>query len=154
MRKLLALGLLVIGLSACTPADEQYCTNLGVAGTSEYGNCLAYYHQQEQAFWADRAFCDSDADTTYPRSLYDTGHYQPVFVHGGFGPYGNYYGGGVSQVFVEPNYAQNAQLDALRMRIIEPCMQSRGWRSGETWQAGRISKKSRKPSTERLPWSH
>ncbi len=162
MKKLLALGLLVIAASGCTPADQQYCNNFGVAGTAEYGNCLRYYHQQEQAFGADRAFCDSEADGTYPRTLYDTGHYQPVFVHGGFSPHGRYYGGGISHVYVEPDYRRNAQVDSLRMRIVEPCMQARGWRSGETWQAGRMSvKKPRKATTtpkgsslNQLPWLH
>jgi hypothetical protein len=134
-----------------------------VAGTSEYGKCIQYYHQQEQAFHVDRAFCDGEADGTYPRSLYDTGHYQPVYVHGGFGPYGNYYGGGVSQVYVEPDYYRNAQIDSLRDRIVAPCMDARGWISADTWQAGRKTIMKAKPrvskpvavparSLNELPW--
>ncbi len=162
MRKILVLSLIALGLAACTPADQQYCNSFGVAGTAEYGQCLSYFHKQEAIFGADRAFCDSEADTTYPRSLYDTGHYQPVFVHGGFGPYGRYYGGGVSHVFVEPDHYRNAQVTALRDRIVEPCMRAKGWNSGDTWQAGRrsVSKKRsisapvRGNSMNQLPWLH
>jgi hypothetical protein len=171
MRHLIGLSLIVgailLALSGCTPADQQYCNSLGVAGTSEYSNCMSYYHTQEQEFSVDRAICDADADETYPRTLYDQGRYQPVFNGGGGfgGPRqwgGNYYGGGVSTVFVEPDHYRNAQVEQLRLRIVGPCMEARGWNSPNNWQAGRrtSAKKPRKipaplprgDSMNQLPW--
>ena len=118
-------------LSACTPADQQYCQSFGVGGTAEYGKCMDYYHQQSAIFNADRAQCEFEADATYPPTLYDYGHTEEVM--GGFNR-GMYYGG--STVFVQPDMRRNMEVDQLRMRIIEPCMQSRGWNSGQSWQAG------------------
>jgi hypothetical protein len=149
------VALLLIGglLSACTSREVQYCSGFGVEGTSEYGNCLDYYHRQEAAFGADRAVCDAEADKTYPASLYDYGGY--TRTHGGIGYGGRWYGG--HSIYIEPDYRRNRELDRLRMRIIEPCMQARGWNSGKTWQAGRravkpSSRKSPAPSGEKLPW--
>ncbi|MFM9890419.1 MAG: hypothetical protein ACKVOE_07275 [Rickettsiales bacterium] len=155
-RALLCL-LTLMGLSACTPADEQYCQRFGVGGTSEFGKCLDYFHTQEAAFGADYQQCAFEADYTYPPTLYDNG--RTVHFSGGFYG-GRYFGGGTE--FIEPDYYHNSQVDALRQRIIEPCMQSLGWNSSITWQAGRhavTNKPPRKPATairsprsETLPW--
>ncbi len=170
MRKIIGLafivGAILLALTGCTPADQQYCNNLGVSGTTEYTNCMRYYHTQEQEFFADRVVCDAEADETYPRTLYDQGHYQPVFHGGGFGASRNlgspHYGGGVSTVFVEPDHYRNAQVEQLRLRIVRPCMEAHGWNSPDSWQAGRLkfTQKPRKVSTPRprsdsmnqLPW--
>ncbi|MES2984790.1 MAG: hypothetical protein V4735_06365 [Pseudomonadota bacterium] len=146
IRSLMAISglMLVVG---CTPADELYCQSFGVGGTVEYGKCIAYYHQQQDAFRADRAACEDQADMTYPTTLYDNGHYAHVYggYGGGFGPYS-----GSRTIRVEPDYQHNAQVDRLRMRIIEPCMQSRGWNSGRDWQAGRHAVTP--APMQRLPW--
>ncbi len=165
MRRLFALIVLLAAAAACTPADQQYCNNLGVGGTAEYANCMDYYHTQEAAFNADREVCDAEADETYPRSLYDRGRHQPVFYGGGGwggrGRYGHPYGGfgGMSSVYVEPDPYHNAEVTALRNRIVEPCMAARGWNSPNSWQAGRrnVAKKSRKiilreEEGSALPW--
>lgn len=132
------IGACMLLLANCTPADIEYCSQFGVAGTAEYGKCLSYYHEQEAAFSADYGACAYEADATYPRSLYDTGRFAPV-VGGGYG--GRYYGGGYGGGFVTipPDYYHNAQVDALRARIINPCMDARGWNSPNSWQAGRHS---------------
>ena len=142
-----AFGLLA--LASCTPGDVQYCNGFGVQGTPEFGKCVDYYHQQEGAFKADRDQCSLDADGVYPPSLYDYGHDEHIV--GGYGPYG-WHGG--TTVRVPPDYRHNAQVDALRMRIIEPCMQARGWNSGSSWQAGRhaVSKGARSSPPPKLPW--
>ena len=139
----------IVVLTSCTPGDVQYCRGFGVEGTPEYGKCISYYHQQETAFRADWDVCSLSADGTYPPSLYDFGHDVPVA--GGFGPYGTYYGGGIEHI--PPDYQHNAQVDALRMRIIEPCMQARGWNSGSSWQAGRhaVSATPKLP-LQKMPW--
>lgn len=133
MRKpFLALAALAL-LASCSPPEEDYCAGFGVnPGHGEYAKCTSYYFQQQAAFGADRAVCDSQADLTYPPTLYDNGGWAHVRGH--------YYGGrfyGGESVRIPPDYQKNAQVDALRMRIIQPCMQSRGWNSGATWQAGR-----------------
>lgn len=169
-RNIALLLILTLGsLAACTPADEQYCRNLGVAGTTEYSNCMNYYHTQENAFNADRAFCDSEADTVYPRTLYDTGRQEPIFYGGGAwggpGPWGRPWGpwsggySGISTAYIPPDAAHNAQVDALRNRIAGPCMDARGWNSPDSWQAGThlVRKKAVRPqakpaSPASLPW--
>ena len=123
--------LAVLGLAACTPGDVAYCRQFGVAGTGEYAKCVSYYQQQTALFSTDRDLCGLEADATYPPYLYDYGHVEQV-VGGGWG--GRYYGGQTIQV--GPDYRKNAEIDRLRMRIIEPCMQSRGWNSATDWQAG------------------
>ena len=145
---LTAIGLLM--LASCTPGDIQYCDKYGVQGTPEFGKCIDYYHQQEAWFKSDRAVCELEADGTYPPSLYDYGHDVPVF--GGYGPHGEWYGGGVEHI--PPDYMHNAQVDGLRMRIIEPCMQEHGWNSGSDWQAGRhaVSKIPKPLPPQKLPW--
>lgn len=146
-------------LAACTPADIDYCRQFGVAGTAEYGNCLEYYQQQEAAFGADYRVCASEADATYPPTLYDRGGFSPV-VGGGFGRYPYYSGGFVS---VEPDHHHNAEVDRLRARIIAPCMEARGWNSPRSWQAGRHAVKpaprgragnvaAPAAPAEKLPW--
>ena len=165
---LITITTMAAGLSACTPADENYCRNLGVTGTSEYANCIDYYHKQQTLFNYDREFCDGDADTVYPRTLYDTGRQEPIMSGGisnGYGPmgpygrpYGPYYGGytGITTVYVPPNAAHNAQVDALRNRIVGPCMDERGWNSPDSWQAGQhpVRKKPLRSKMKPvlLPW--
>jgi hypothetical protein len=121
-------------LAGCTPEDEAYCRSYGVEDTPEYSKCMNYYHAQQAAFEADRAVCDTKADLTYPQSLYDHGHLEPVmggaFIAGHYTPMTQY-------VSVGPDFQKNAQLDDLRMRIIAPCMAAYGWNSPETWQAGK-----------------
>lgn len=137
MKKIIPLFSICL-LAACAPAEQTYCDSYGVApGHPEYEKCVSHYFQQDAAFRTDRQFCEIQADQTYPRSLYDTGHYERVHTGFGYG-HGGYGGGFGSTVFVEPDYYHNRGVDDLRMRIIQPCMQSRGWVSGETWQAGRL----------------
>jgi hypothetical protein len=150
--KKLSAALLVLLLGSCaSPADVQYCTGFGFpVADPEYARCLDYFHQQQALFDTDHAVCSAEANYTYPPSLYDRGHYE--YVHGGFGPRG-WYGG--QEVRVSPDYAHNAEVDNLRMRIIQPCMQAHGWLSGQSWQAGRLGKPVKgKPatSTKALPW--
>lgn len=149
MRFLMVFGVLLL-VAACTPADQEYCNSFGVGGTAEYGKCINYFHQQEARFGADRSVCEFEADATYPPSLYDYGHYEHVI--GGFGPMGTMYGG--STIRVEPDYYHNAQVDRLRMRIIEPCMQRQGWNSGSDWRQGEhpVSLKPVPASAAPLPW--
>jgi hypothetical protein len=156
LNKYISVGIVaawgLLALAACTPADEQYCNGYGVQGGTEFGKCLDYYHQQDAAFKADLAICNLEADGTYPPSLYDYGHDVPVI--GGFvGPHGTWYqGGGIEHI--PPDYMHNAQVDALRMRIIAPCMQAYGWNSGSSWQAGRhaVSKPAKPLPPPKLPW--
>lgn len=149
-----ALLALVIALAAasCTPADQEYCDKFGVGGTAEYTKCLSYYQQQQSRFNSDRSVCELEADEIYPSSLYDRGGY--TRMHGGFGyGHGHYYPS--TTVFVEPDRFRNAEVNRLRMRVIEPCMQARGWNSGSTWEAGRHSAKKSRPSASgdaALPW--
>jgi hypothetical protein len=147
------VGLLL--LAGCTSSQVEYCRGFGVEGTTEYGNCLSYYDQQSTLFSADRRVCELEADLTYPPSLYDYGGYGHSV--GGFSYGGRYYGG--SAIRIEPDFRRNAEIDRLRMRIIEPCMQAQGWKSGKSWQAGRQAVKPQKqprkrtaPPAEILPW--
>lgn len=148
MRNLVLIGSLSL-LAACTPPELEYCRSMG-APPSEMAACTQYFFQQEAAFSSDRFICDSEADRTYPRSLYSD--WGTALVH-------NHRDDGftsVEQVSIPPDHQKNAQLDGLRMQIIEPCMQSRGWNSGLTWQAGR---RVGGPSAPRsggssLPWSY
>jgi hypothetical protein len=146
---LAVLGLLA--LTSCTPGDIQYCDGYGVAGTPEFGKCIDYYHQQEAAFKADRDLCNLEADNVYPVSLYDYGHDVPIMT-GFAGPHGTWYGGGVEHI--PPDYMHNRQVDDLRMRVIAPCMQARGWNSASDWQAGRhaVSKPPKPLPPPKLPW--
>lgn len=160
----LSMGLLAL-VAACTPADIEYCSKFGVAGTAEYGKCINYYQQQEAEFGADYNVCASEADSIYPSTLYDRGGFAQVGIGSGFGGrhYGGGYGYGGGLVSVPPNYQHNAEVDRLRARIITPCMQARGWNSQYSWQAGRqavkpTKRQSGRPTSsprapaETLPW--
>ena len=144
----LGLGLLVV---SCTPPEVDYCQSTGVPPL-QLEQCTQHYFQQEAAFNHDFTFCAMEADQTYPRSLYSG--WGTALVHnrssrGGFSS--------VEQVSVPPDHYKNAQVDALRQRIVEPCMQSRGWNSGVTWKAGRRApgKMSQmNPNGGTMPWLH
>ena len=137
-------------LSACAvQRDLAYCNKMGTPqGHAEFEKCIAYFHKQENWFSADLAICEEQADITYPRSLYDYGGRRHGRVYGGFGIGGGHrYGGGFGgvgsrhvYVEMEPDYAKNAQVDALRQRIILPCMQQKGWNSARDWELGRNRK--------------
>lgn len=159
INKIIACGYLAIfgSLAGCSAqGDVLYCRNLGVEGTAEQGNCMAYYHQQEAVFATDRDVCMVEADKIYPPSLYDFGGYAYTSMGTGWGGHhGGFYGG--HTIHIDPDFRRNAELDRLRMNIIEPCMQSRGWVSGRTWQAGRQPplkprSKPAKIESEALPW--
>lgn len=143
-------------LASCgTPADISYCERMGITPNhGEYQNCIAYFNRQQAWFSSDRSVCSAEADRTYPPSLYDRGSYG--IMRGGYGSgfYGPGYGVGMGHggfygsrmVDIPPDYARNAELDNLRMRIIEPCMQAKGWKSGSTWEAGRFDGKQAMPA--------
>lgn len=139
----IALGM----LSACAaPADVAYCEKMGTPqGHAEHFNCMDYFHKQTAWFNADLSACNNEADMTYPQSLYDYGGRQHARVYGGYGmggygPHGGFGGSRHVYVEMEPDYQKNAQVDALRQRIIQPCMQSRGWNSSYDWEAGRAGR--------------
>ncbi|MBN8543017.1 MAG: hypothetical protein J0M34_02000 [Alphaproteobacteria bacterium] len=159
MKKLLAASCLVV-VAACTPPEQTYCDGFGLRqGEPEHQKCMTYYFQQEAAFNADRQGCEFEADKTYPPTLYDEGRWERVHGGLGYGPYGPAFGGGFgTSVYVEPDYYKNREVDRLRMRIIQPCMESKGWKSGETWQAGRLPRGAKKmpmpapQQSSKLPW--
>lgn len=136
MKKLFLIPLLLLAMG-CTPPEQTYCDGFGLGmNDPEYQKCMNYYFQQEAAFRSDRQFCEFEADKTYPPTLYDNGRWERVYGGLGYGHHG--YGGGFgTSVFVEPDYYHNREVDGLRMRIIQPCMEAKGWNSGATWQAGR-----------------
>lgn len=145
-------------LAACTPPEVEYCQALGTS-PHDMTACTQHYFQQEAAFQHDLRFCAAEADVTYPQSLYSEPYSYPARFYGGYGtgvgfgmargPAGIGFGGmpRTEMVHVGADYQHNARVDALRMNIIQPCMQARGWNSGTTWQAGRVSGPA-KP----LPW--
>lgn len=147
--KFYAVIALCVLLSGCgPPPDEFYCQNAGEKpGTKEYGDCLNYYRTQDAEFQTDLSVCEQQADLTYPQSLYDYGGSRSATVWGGYGHgWGDDYGfGGSRRIWIdeEPDDAHNAQLDALRQRIILPCMNEAGWRGSQSWQQGRIEKRRR-----------
>ena len=159
MKQLLIPALFILAGCASQPSESDYCRSVGVdPGHPEYANCTAYYFQQEAAFAADRAVCDRQADATYPKTLYSRPTSFPVRSYGprfgfGAGPFGYSHGGfaHTEMVHVGADYQQIAEVDRLRMSIIQPCMQTRGWQSGATWQAGRIVSARAVPITP-LPW--
>jgi hypothetical protein len=145
MRSFLAIAVLALLAASCTPPELRYCQSVN-APVSQLDQCTSYYFQQEAAFQSDLQFCSAEADQTYPPTLYSG--WGTALVH-------NHYRGGfgsVEQIEVPPDYQRNAQLDALRFRIIDPCMQSRGWNSGASWQAGRHQPGTGAKS-KTLPWS-
>ena len=135
-------------LASCTvPEDIAYCERLNVDPEHpEYEKCLAYFAKQHGVYQRDLDSCNMKADETYPPTLYDRG--RPVYSGGfGFGGYGRYHTGGVG--WVGPDGRHNKHVDALRNRIIEPCMREKGWRDPHDWEAGR----SKKPAGKtKLPW--
>lgn len=143
MKRLGAALLLV--LAGCGSSQNDYCASYGVyEGNPEYGRCLNYYQQQEALFANDRALCALQADQTYPPTLYSRPTSYPVRVYGRGGfPH-------TEMVHVGADYQQIAEVDRLRMTIIGPCMQQRGWNSGATWQAGRHA--ASPPAGQSLPW--
>lgn len=150
-----AVGFLLVlsmfALAACTPANEQYCQSFGVTG-SEFTKCMNYFDQQQAAFDADLSVCSMQADMTYPPTLYDYGHTE--HIHGGFGYNGQYYGG--TTISIPPDYNHNRQVDELRLRIITPCMDARGWNSPLSWQQGRhaaAKTPKRSSGSAKLPWT-
>jgi hypothetical protein len=144
--KRLMIGGLMLMLSACTPAEQDYCARMGTpGGHPENQKCLNYYFTQTAAFNADHAACSFEADKTYPHTLYDRG--STGWVRGGYGPYGTYYGG--HTIHMSPDYRHNSLVDSLRMRVIAPCMSERGWRDPRNWEAGRLTP-GEKPAM--LPW--
>ncbi len=163
-RLLVPFALLLLASCASAPDEQDYCRSFGVeSGNPEFAKCTQYYFQQEAEFRADRSVCSLEADQTYPQSLYSRPYSYPARFYGGSGlgfsrgPAGFGYGGGFSHtemVHVGADYQQHAQVDALRMRIIEPCMRKRGWQSGMSWQAGRAvpAKVVRPTAPKSLPW--
>jgi hypothetical protein len=151
MMRIVGSAALLLWLTSCTPADVDYCRGFGVEGTAEYSKCIGYYHQQQQAFTADREMCDAQADLTYPPSLMDRGGYARTSIGTGWGMHG--YGG--QTIRIEPDHRRNAEIQRLRMRIITPCMRTQGWNSGSNWQAGRSEVRpspAAKPPKNTLPW--
>lgn len=130
MRRFLSMLGLALAVASCTPPEVEYCQRTG-ASPLTMEQCTTHYFEQEAAFNHDLSFCALEADQTYPQSLYSG--WGTALVH-------NHYGGGfghVEQLSVPPDYSKNEQIDKLRMRIIEPCMQKRGWNSGRSWEDGR-----------------
>lgn len=133
MKKILTILPLLL-LASCTPPDISYCNSFHIpADGQEYAACRAYYSKMEQWFAADMALCRVQADATVPEYLYDHPHYgRTTFVdhHGVIRE---------NSVLIEPDYIRNQALDAQRQAIIAPCMSQKGWKSANTWQAGRIN---------------
>jgi hypothetical protein len=162
MKRIMSAAALLLLAGGCTSEEVTYCRSYGVEGTAEYGKCLDYYAQQEAVFGSDRAACAREADATYPPTLYDYGGYARTTIGSGWGGrhHGGFYGG--HTIFIDPDYRHNREVDRLRMRIIEPCMQARGWVSGNSWQAGRQKVQSHPPKrtpgrpqqngSQKLPW--
>ena len=120
-------------LTACTPGDVSYCEGMGIAqGNPEYSSCIQYYRQQSALFGGDYSRCSTQADMSYPSSLYDQGHQGYVNT---FDPVRRAYV--ATPVQVPPDAQHNAEVNTLRSRIIQPCMDSLGWNSSDSWMAGR-----------------
>ena len=132
MKKLFLM--LPVLLAACTPGDEVYCNAQGLAkGTPSYEQCTAFYFRETTHYNADFAQCGLEADKVYPQSLYDNGRWQPAQVSYS---HAMVYSGG--SIFVVPDAEHNSEVDRLRMRIIGPCMQKKGWKNGADWREGRV----------------
>jgi hypothetical protein len=137
MRILSLASLLTIAvvISSCATLEQGYCQKFGVQpGTNEFAKCIAYYNRETGDFYNDYNICSLEADQTYPPSLYDEGseEYIPTTCNRG----GQCSGG--DYIETGPNFHKNRQIDRLRNRIITPCMQAHGWRSGTNWESGRI----------------
>lgn len=159
MRKLVLLSLLCMATACAGPSENNYCAGYGISpGHPEYPKCSQYYFEQDALFRADRAVCDLKADELYPMSLYSRSSYYPRSgLYTGFGGWGGHHGSwvGLHQSFgggYDDDYGQHAEVDRLRMNIIEPCMQQHGWNSGTTWMAGRHSVSRVKTKAKPLPW--
>ena len=152
MKPLLYVAVLALLTQCSVPEDIAYCDRLGVDPEhAEYENCLIYFEKQFGIYSRDLSECEIEADKTYPRTLYDNG--RPVYTGGfGWGGYGRYQTGGFG--WVGPDAKHNNHVDALRNRIIEPCMQKKGWKDPHDWEAGRRKGKAPrlKPKTP-LPWA-
>lgn len=149
-RLLFPISLMLLASCATVPDEQDYCRSFGVEqGNPEFVSCTQYYFQQQALFQGDRAACAIEADQTYPRSLYSRPTSYPVRV---YNPYGGF--PRTEMVHVGADYQQIAQVDALRMRIIGPCMQARGWNSPLSWQAGRTTNARvvRPTAPKSLPW--
>ena len=99
--------------------------------TQGWAQCMDYFARNEAVFQSELGDCALQADAYYPPSLYDNGHYE---TYQSFGRYGF---GHSEHVFVPGDYSHNAQVNALRARIIEPCMQSKGWNTARGWEYGK-----------------
>lgn len=147
MKRPIMIALLLLGGCAGSPTEADYCRGFGIEpGNPEYARCTQYYFEQDAAFRADGAICAQEADMTYPQSLYSRPTSFPVRVYGARGGFPH-----TEMVHVGADYQQIAQVDALRMRIIAPCMQKRGWVSPTSWQAGRTARPQAAPNAP-LPW--
>ncbi len=148
MRKLLSIFGLALAVASCTPPEVDYCRATG-ASPAQLDQCTQHYYQEEAAFKSDLRFCSAQADQTYPQSLYSG--WGTARVHGGIGLGGQWRS--AQSYTTPPDYQKNDQLDALRSRIIDPCMQDRGWNSGRSWEDGRRVKTSQmQPNGSGMPW--
>ena len=131
--RLISLALLALLCACAPPRNVQYCQSFGLqAGTPSWNQCMGDYQRQQMRFDADRASCSYPAFATYPPSLDDRGHYARTY--GGIDRYG---WPRHERIFIPPDYHHNAQLDALRERLIAPCMHAKGWNDSRVWEAGR-----------------
>lgn len=132
MKKSLTI-VLSLALSACaTSGDDTYCKQFRLAeGSSEYGNCKAYYAKMDNWFALDRNTCTQKAAQTIPDYMYDHARYGEAQTIDRFGMIRS------TSIIVEPDHRRNASLDAEREKIIAPCMMAKGWKSNVSWQAGR-----------------
>ena len=170
--KRLFVPIVLLSLAGCASAPDEadYCRGFGVEeGNPEFAKCTQYYFQQQAVFDADRAVCNAEADKTYPPTLYSRPTSYPARFYGGrgfgtgvgfsrggmglgfgSGGYGGF-GSHTEMVHQGADYQQIAEVDRLRMTIIEPCMRQRGWASGATWQSGRVAPTKAVPAKP-LPW--
>lgn len=137
MNRALSLLCLTVLLSSCAPAERQYCARIGTPmGHPEYNNCVNYFYRMSNWFARDREPCLAQAKETYPDYLYDRGQWGEIDYYGGNRGYGGIYGRS-NTIRIPPDAWKNHQLDQLRLKLITPCMQARGWNSGESWELGR-----------------
>ena len=133
LKKWGASGLLLAVLTGCTPGDISYCEGMGITpGHPEYPSCIQYYRQQSALFGGDYSRCSMQADMSYPPTLYDNGKEIIVGTH--VSKHGITT---TDSIEIPPDAQHNAQIDMLRSRIIQPCMDAQGWNSANSWMAGR-----------------